>query len=211
MNHNAKLVAALLLLSLALVLAGPASVLPAQGWRTDSARRDGRLPDRPERKSSRDLQRRVLDVCRRLAAAEGLSGRSFSIGSVRHLDVRPVRGPRSRESVFRHRGRPGLVAGHAVRHRNAEVHHGRSGAEFRRMGQRSRRGQRKRLAKTRRQVRRGTTQSLAAVAARRPEPETRHVRRTVRLRLSAAAAHSGQSHHRREETSRPGTTAGRCS
>ena len=37
------------------------------------------------------------------------------------------------------------MAGHAVRHRDAEVHHGRSGAEFRRVGQRSRRRQGPRL------------------------------------------------------------------
>ncbi len=43
--------------------------------------------------------------------------------------------PQTRQFVFRYRGGPGLVAGHAVCHRNAEVHHGWSGSEFQRMGQ----------------------------------------------------------------------------
>ena len=42
-------------------------------------------------------------------------------------------------------------------------------------------------------------QSLAALASGWPEPQTRHVRRTVRLRVSASAAHSCQTGHCRAE------------
>ena len=51
----------------------------------------------------------------------------------------------SDQTLFRHRGRPGLVAGHGVCHGDAEVHHGRRGAEFQRVGQRTRGRERKRL------------------------------------------------------------------
>ena len=37
-------------------------------------------------------------------------------------------GPKPEKALLRHRGRAGLVARHAVRHRDAEVHHGRRGA-----------------------------------------------------------------------------------
>ena len=38
------------------------------------------------------------------------------------------------KTLFRHRGRPGLVAGHGVCHGDAQVHHGRRGTELQRMG-----------------------------------------------------------------------------
>ena len=47
-------------------------------------------------------------------------------------------------------------------------------------------------------LRRRPAQPVGAVAARRPEPEAGHLRRTVRLRLPAAAAHRGQEDDRRE-------------
>ena len=104
----------------------------------DSERRDGRLPPRPQRESSRNLQRRVLHVCGRLAVVGPVSGATFSNRPVRHLDVRPERTSASDQTLFRHRGRPGLVARHGVCHGDAEVHHGRRGAEFQRVGQRTR-------------------------------------------------------------------------
>ena len=49
-----------------------------------------------------------------------------------------------------------------------------------------------------RPLRHRPAQPVGALAARRPEPEAGHVRRTVRLRLPAAAAHRGQEDDRRE-------------
>ena len=40
-------------------------------------------------------------------------------------------GPKPEKTLLRHRGRARLVAGHPVRHRDAEVHHGRGGPELR--------------------------------------------------------------------------------
>ena len=47
-------------------------------------------------------------------------------------------------------------------------------------------------------LRRGAAQPVGAVPDRRPEPEAGHLRRAVRLRLSAAAADDGQGDHRRQ-------------
>ena len=59
-------------------------------------------------------------------------------------------GPKPEKVVLRHRGRPRLVAGHAVRHRDAEVHHGRGGPELQRVGERPRCRQGPRLEEARR-------------------------------------------------------------
>ena len=120
-------------------------------------------------------------------------------------------GQDAEEALLRHRGRARLVAGHAVRHRDAEVHHGRRGPELQRVGQRPRCRQGPRLEEARRPLRHRPAQPVGALAAGRPEPQARHVRRTVRVRLPAAAAHRGQEDDRRARTCRPATTAGRCS
>ena len=153
MNHNAKHVAALLLLSLALVLAGPGSVLPAQaGERIRQGEMAGYLIV-PNEKVPETFNAGFSMYVAAWPLLKAYPGDRFQSGLFGTWMFAQYEGPRSRETVLRYRGRPGLVAGHAVRDRNAEVHHGRSGAEFCGMGQRSRRGERQRLARTRRQIR----------------------------------------------------------
>ena len=105
-------------------------------------------------------------------------------------------GPKPKEHVLRHRRRTRLVAGHAVRHRDAEVHHGRRGPELQRVGERPRRRQGPRLEEARGPLRHRPAQPVGALAAGRPQPQAGHVRGTVRVRLPAAAAHGAQEDHR---------------
>ena len=84
------------------------------------------------------------------------------------------------------------MAGHAVRHRDAEVHHGRRGHEFQRVGQRPRRGKGRDWKKPAGQYAMAQLSPWVLWPPGRPEPQTRHLRRTLRLRLSAAAAHAAK-------------------
>ena len=127
---------------------------------------------------------------------EELPGAAVPERPVRHLDVRPVRRAEAEEALLRHRGRARLVAGHAVRHRDAEVHHGRRGPELQRVGERPRRRQGPRLEEARGPLRHRPAQPVGALAAGRPQPQAGHVRGTLRLRLPAAAAHRAQEDHR---------------
>ena len=122
---------------------------------------------------ARDIQRRVLHVCGSLASVEGIPGAAFPERAVWHMDVCPIRWPAAGQSLFRHRGGPGLVAGHTVRDRDPKIHHGRRGLELQRVGERPRRGQGKRLEQTEGTLRCRTTQSLGDLATRWSEPQDR--------------------------------------